>query len=98
LGNVAVLLHAGYKPRRAVDLNLVSALTAFLGAGAMLAVHLNDSQINCIAPVAAGGFLYLAIGNLGPELWRSASLRVRATSSLATFAGVVSMAVMHRFA
>lgn len=98
LGNVAVLLHAGYKPARAVALNLLSASAAFLGAAALLAAGLNEHQVNAIAPIAAGGFLYLAIGSLAPELWRSSTVRVRAASGLATVAGVMSMALMHRFA
>jgi zinc and cadmium transporter len=95
LGNFGVLIHAGYGRGRALLLNFVSACAAFLGAGAMLAVGRTAAGIaNVALPIAAGSFLYLALADLVPDLWRGSSTRQRTASGFAACAGVAFMAVI----
>ena len=71
LGDVAILLNAGYTRRKALILNLVSGAAAVLGA--VLAVFALDwlPQINqYVLSVAAAGFLYVAMADLIPDLHR----------------------------
>jgi zinc and cadmium transporter len=71
LGDFAILLHAGFSKRRALVLNIVSGLSAILGA--VLAVVALDwmPQINTyILSVAAASFLYIAMADLIPDLHR----------------------------
>jgi zinc and cadmium transporter len=71
LGDFAILLHAGFSKRRALILNMVSGLSAILGA--VLAVVALDwmPQINTyILSVAAASFLYIAMADLIPDLHR----------------------------
>jgi zinc and cadmium transporter len=71
LGDFAILLHAGFSKRRALILNIVSGLSAILGA--VLAVVALDwmPQINTyILSVAAASFLYIAMADLIPDLHR----------------------------
>ena len=71
IGDYAVLLRAGFTPRRAAWLNFLSALTAV--AGAVLALVVGQQMAGLtdwLLPVAAGGFVYIAGSDLVPELHR----------------------------
>jgi zinc and cadmium transporter len=71
LGDMAILLHAGYSRRRALILNLLSGASAVVGA--IVAVFALDwvPQINQhVLSVAAAGFLYVAMSDLIPDLHR----------------------------
>ena len=71
LGDMAILLHAGYSRRKALVLNLVSGGSAVLGA--IFAVFALDwvPQVNqYVLSVAAAGFLYIAMADLIPDLHR----------------------------
>jgi zinc and cadmium transporter len=71
LGDMAILLHAGYSRRKALMLNLVSGVSAVLGA--IVAVIALDwvPQVNPhVLSVAAAGFLYVAMADLIPDLHR----------------------------
>lgn len=61
LGDFAALLHAGLTVRRALLLNLASALTAFIGLYLALAVGVGEEGEAWILAVATGLFLYVAL-------------------------------------
>lgn len=72
VGDFAVLLHAGYTRSRALWLNFLSALCAVLGV--LLAFALRESGevfVLWLLPIAAGGFIYIAIADLIPELHKA---------------------------
>jgi zinc and cadmium transporter len=69
IGDFSILIHGGFKRKKALMLNLVTALTAVVGALIVLVVGENILNINnIIVPFAAGGFIYLACSDLIPEL------------------------------
>jgi len=71
LGDMAILLHAGYSRRKALVLNLVSGASSVLGA--IMAVFALESvpQVNeYVLSVAAASFLYIAMADLIPDLHR----------------------------
>lgn len=69
LGDFAVLLKAGLKPRRALAYNLASALVAVLGTLVVLFLPIDHDLIELYGlPLIAGGFLYIAAADLIPEL------------------------------
>jgi zinc and cadmium transporter len=71
VGDVAILLRAGYSRMRAFTLNLLSGLGGILGALAMIAA--SNSVPNLLPYVlafAAGNFLYVAMADLIPDLHR----------------------------
>jgi zinc and cadmium transporter len=71
LGDMAILLHAGYSRRKALVLNLVSGLSAVLGAVlAVLALEWIPQMNQYVLSVAAAGFLYVAMADLIPDLHR----------------------------
>ena len=69
LGDFGVLVHGGLPVRRALRLNLLSGLTALVGAVATLVIGARSEEFTVyLLPVTAGGFLYIAGSNLVPEL------------------------------
>lgn len=71
IGDFGVLLLAGFSRGRALLANLLTALSAFVGAGI---VFLFAEGFTALSPVlaafAAGGFIYIAAVDLVPELHR----------------------------
>jgi len=69
IGDLAVLLHAGIPPRKAILLNLLSGLAAVVAAGATLLLgEIGPNHVSFLLPVAAGLFIYIAAADLVPEL------------------------------
>lgn len=71
VGDVAILLRAGYSRGRAFTLNLLSGLGGILGAVAMLAASKSmPGVLPYVLAFAAGNFLYVAMSDLIPDLHR----------------------------
>ena len=71
VGDVAILLRAGYSRSRAFTLNLVSAAGGVLGAIVMLAAsQWLPGALPYVLSFAAGSFLYVAMSDLIPDLHR----------------------------
>ena len=69
ISDFSILVHAGFTKRKALMFNLLSALTAVVGAVVTLLVGQAAEHITSyILPFAAGGFIYLACSDLIPEL------------------------------
>jgi len=71
VGDVAILLRAGYSRVRAFALNLLSGLGGILGALAMIAAARSVPVLMpYVLAFAAGNFLYVAMADLIPDLHR----------------------------
>ena len=71
LGDMAILLHAGYSRRKALVLNLASGASSVLGAiVAVLALDWVPQVNEYVLSVAAASFLYIAMADLIPDLHR----------------------------
>lgn len=71
VGDVAILLRAGYSRGRAFTVNLLSAFGGVLGAAAMLfASQSVPHLLPYVLSFAAGSFLYVAMADLIPDLHR----------------------------
>jgi zinc and cadmium transporter len=69
IGDFGILLHAGFNKAKALLLNFVSALAAFLGAVVALAIGSRVAGFSeFLIPFTAGGFIYIAGSDLIPEL------------------------------
>ena len=78
IGDMAILLNAGYSRRKAFVLNLVSGASAVLGAlVAVFALEWVPQITQYVLSVAAAGFLYVAMADLIPDLHRG---RIDATT------------------
>ena len=72
VGDVAILLRAGYSRIRAFTLNLLAGVGGVLGALAMLAASETlPGVLPYVLSFAAGSFLYVAMADLIPDLHRN---------------------------
>jgi Predicted divalent heavy-metal cations transporter len=98
LGDMAILLNAGYSKRKALILNLVSGASALVGAiVAVFALEWVPQLNQYVLSVAAAGFLYVAMADLIPDLHRgridSATFRQLAL----TIAGIGTVVGLNAF-
>ena len=71
IGDFAILLHAGYSRRKALLLNVLSALASAAGAiAAFLAFDIVPRTLPYFLVLAASSFLYVAMADLIPGLHR----------------------------
>jgi zinc and cadmium transporter len=71
VGDVAILLRAGYSRGRAFTLNVLSGIGGILGAAGMMAAsHIIPHLLPYVLAFAAGNFLYVAMSDLIPDLHR----------------------------
>jgi len=91
-GDIGVLLYSGYSKARALLLNLVTALASVIGAALVLGLRgsLPDLE-QYLFPFVAGNFLYIAVGDLLPELHKHTKPLHSFFQILALVAGIVLM-------
>jgi zinc and cadmium transporter len=96
LGDFGILIHSGLSVRQAALLNVASAAVAILGtataAVADAVVHERVTEV--LIPLTAGGFVYIAVANLIPELQHDRSLRALAVQTALISGGIVVMALL----
>jgi zinc and cadmium transporter len=92
IGDFAVLLHSGYSKKRALWLNFLSAITALAGAAVLFAAR-GVAQISStwLLPIAAGGFIYIAVADLIPELHKTTEAKNSVAQIAAVLVGVLAM-------
>ncbi len=72
MGDLGILLHAGYNKHKAFLYNFYSGLVAVLGAAtALVAGAAVENAALYIIPFAAGNFIYIAGSDLVPELHKT---------------------------
>ena len=92
IGDFAVLVQAGYSKRRALFYNLLSALASLVGCVIVLIMPVFGKEItHYILPLAAGGFLYIALADLIPELNSQSSPKKAIFQVIAMIVGLVLM-------
>jgi zinc and cadmium transporter len=87
LGDFGVLIHGGFKRKKALMLNFVTALTAVVGTviGLLLGSSAESLSI-LVIPFTAGGFIYIAGSDLIPEMHKES----KAARSLLQFIGIMA--------
>lgn len=69
IGDFGVLLHAGYSKTKALFLNFLSALLSIVGVVAVFIIGETLENLSVwLLAVASGGFIYIALSDLIPEL------------------------------
>jgi len=90
IGDFAVLLYGGFKRAKALMFNLLSALTAVIGA--IVGYFISSSAAgftDFLVPFAAGGFIYIAASDLVPEIHKTNKLKESAFSFALFVLGVL---------
>jgi zinc and cadmium transporter len=89
IGDFAVLVQGGLSVRRALLLNLLSALMAVVGTVVALGVGGRvDGFSAALLPITAGSFLYIAAADLIPEIHRHRDRSLAVAQGLFLFGGV----------
>ncbi|OGI85763.1 hypothetical protein A3A05_02135 [Candidatus Nomurabacteria bacterium RIFCSPLOWO2_01_FULL_41_12] len=92
IGDFAVLLHSGYSKTRALWLNFLSALLSVFGVIIILILNQIEQIVTLwLLPIAAGGFIYIAVADLIPELQKTKEARYSILQLLAVVLGISAM-------
>lgn len=76
LGDFGVLLHSGFSKQKAIMFNFLSACLAIIGAVVALSLGTKTGAFGeTMIPFSAGGFLYIALSDLIPELHKEVKIR-----------------------
>ncbi len=93
MGDLGILLHAGYGRRKAFLYNFYSGLMAIAGAAvALVAGAAVQTSAAYILPFAAGNFIYIAGSDLVPELHKTKHIGQSLLQLSAILVGVALMA------
>jgi zinc and cadmium transporter len=92
IGDFAVLIHAGYSKKKALFLNLISGLASVLGLIIVIIFgNIIESAALWFIPIAAGGFIYIAVADLIPELHKTKNIKHSLVQIAIIMIGVLSM-------
>jgi len=95
IGDFAVLIHSGYSRGRALWVNFLSAIFAIAGAIFLFLVgEFAQTLTGWFVPLASGGFIYIAMADLIPELNKTKEVKKSITQILAILLGVLAMAAL----
>jgi len=95
LGDFSILVHGGFTRNKALFINFLSALIAFLGVIFTLLLSSSVENLKLILiPIAAGGFIYIAGSDLIPELHKESGLRTSTIQVFMFIIGILLMAVL----
>ena len=89
IGDFEILLHSGYSRGKSVFFNFLSAVTAIIGA---LAIIISSGALpdigHILIPLTAGNFLYIAGSDLIPELHKETKLNRAVIQLVMMVAGI----------
>ena len=89
ISDFAVLIYGGYSKKKALIYNFLSQLTAVLGGIlGYFFIGIRDQAVYLL-PIAAGGFLHIAISDLIPEIFKEKNPLKRITNMLIIVAGIL---------
>jgi zinc and cadmium transporter len=87
LGDFGILIHGGWKKRKALLYNLLSALTFLLGGLVAYSASFTF-DVTFLLPFAAGNFIYIAAADLIPEIKQNEDARANVLHFLSFLAGL----------
>lgn len=92
IADFGVLLHSGFSKKRALIMNFITSLSAFLGLALSFAIGSSSrSFVLYLIPFAAGNFLYIAGSDLIPELHKESELKYSLLQLFMFIFGVIIM-------
>ena len=95
IGDFGILIHSGYTTAKALWLNFLSALIAVLGTIIALVVGGKSEVLTSwLIPLAAGGFIYIAMSDLIPEMHKTKRLRDSVLQLITVVIGVLAMVLL----
>lgn len=97
LGDFGILVHGGYSTRQALKANLMTGLMATVGAAlTYYFVEMVPTIQQMLIPVTAGGFLYVSLADLVPQLHEQTDVKENIQQIILFSAGfLISLALKH---
>ncbi|XP_076661802.1 zinc transporter catecholamines up [Halictus rubicundus] len=98
IGDFAILIQSGYSKRKAMMLQLTTAVGALLGTCvSLLAEGMGDLATKWILPFTAGGFIYIATVSVIPELLTDTKFGQSVKEIIALLLGVYMMVLIAEY-
>ena len=95
IGDFAILIQSGYPKRKAMLLQLTTAVGALAGTVFGLLIEgIGSAATAWILPFTAGGFIYIATVSVIPEILKDSSLKQTVKEMLAMFVGIGFMVLI----
>lgn len=94
LGDFGVLVYSGFSKLKAMLFNFLSALVAVVGGVIVLLIGSNEVVTSFLVPFTAGGFIYIALADLIPELHKSVKPRQIFGQLIFLIIGVTIMVIL----
>ncbi|MDD5191605.1 MAG: ZIP family metal transporter [Candidatus Nanoarchaeia archaeon] len=98
IGYFGVLVHGGFSKKKALSFNLLSQLTAVIGGLAGYFLLSLTKYSAYLLPIAAGGFIYIAIQDLIPEVLKEKDNKKRIINLIAVILGFLLLLSAKLFA
>jgi len=98
LGNFGVLIYGGFSRKKALLYNFISSLMAIIGA--VMGYFISDFThgfSNFVMPLTAGGFIYIAMSDLIPEVHKESNQKRATLAFIAFLLGIAFMALAKNF-
>ncbi|MBS3176071.1 ZIP family metal transporter [Candidatus Woesearchaeota archaeon] len=93
IGDFAILIKGGFSKSKALLYNFFSAATAILG-GLLAFLLATPKFVDLILPLTAGGFIYVALADLIPELHKEPTLGRSVHHLLGLLLGIMVMILL----
>jgi zinc and cadmium transporter len=95
IGDFAVLVHSGLKPKKALVLNFLSGITSLLGMLFVFGLGQYTNRLSIILlSITAGGFIYIAVADLIPELHKHSKIWDSLGQLLGMILGIILMSAL----
>ena len=95
IGDFCVLVQGGYSKKRALFLNFLTALSAFIGLGFVYLLQNFLEGIEAfLLPLSAGLFIYIAVADMLPEMHKECSFRQSFLQILLLWIGILVMLLL----
>lgn len=95
IGQFAILIHGGWSRKKALAYNFLSALTAILGAVAVLVFAQSlQGEPTVLVALGAASFIYVAMSDLIPELQKESNLKRSIIQLVWLLAGIGAMGLL----
>lgn len=92
IGDFGVLIHGGFKKKKALALNFVTALTAIIGTVISLVIGpYVENMTGFLLSFAIGSFIYIASSDLIPELHKETKPLKSFMQLIMLIAGIIAM-------
>ncbi len=98
MGDFAIVVKGGLKPRKALLYNLLSALLAVIGGLiTVFSANIFQNITPILLSIAGGGFIYLSLVDIVPDLHKEIKTQIIILEGFFLFIGILTMFCLTKF-